>query len=419
MIPDLLYLAHRIPYPPDKGEKVRAFNEVKHLAQRYRVHLGAFVDDSCDMRHVAELQKLCGETYFARLVPALARIRSLRGLLTGEALSLGYFRDDGLARWVKKILATHEVRHIVAYSSPMSQYVRAARGSRRVADFVDVDSEKWREYAATRRAPLSWIYAREASALARFERTIAAEFDATLLVSPPEARLLRRLTPESAGRIHHVCNGVDTAFFRPQQRFENPYAASEQAIVFTGSMDYWPNIDAVRWFATNVFPEVRKRNPHATFCVVGARPASAVRKLNALDGVRVTGTVPDVRPYIEHARLAVAPLRIARGVQNKILEAMAMGKTVIASPEAATGIVARRGAELLVASEPSEFAEAVRRYLDSPEREAIGAAARSRVLATYGWHTSLARLDAILDGRAEGARERGLATDAPCPLGAA
>ena len=393
---DLLYLAHRIPYPPDKGDKVRSFQEVQHLARSFRVHLGTFVDDPHDWAHVVHLREYCGETHFARLDPPLARLRSLSGLLRGEALSLAYYRDAGLAHWVREMLRAYPIRHCLIYSSPMAQYLRHSPQLVRVADFVDVDSEKWRQYAAARAWPLSWVYARESRTLAAFEREIAREFDATLLVTSQEAQVLRAMAPESALRIGHVDSGVDAEYFSPMRAYDNPHPARTQPIVFTGSMDYWPNVDAVRWFATEIFPAVRARHTQAHFCIVGARPSANVRKLATLDGVVVTGSVPDVRPYLAHARLAVAPLRFARGLQNKILEAMAMARTVVASPEGATGITARAGEELLVASGPGAFADTVSRYLTSDARHAVGAAARARVLADYSWRTNLGRLDDLL-----------------------
>ena len=393
---DLLYLAHRIPYPPNKGDKVRSFNEVKYLAQRYRVHLGAFIDDSADWEHVEALKQYCGETHFVSLNSKLARLKSARGLLTGEALTLPYYRDAGLDAWVKHMLASHSIRHVVIYSSPMAQYVRGISGVRRIADFVDVDSDKWRQYAPTKSWPLSWVYAREAEKLLAFERSVAAEFDATLLVAPHEAQLLRDIAPESAARIHHANNGVDADFFSPAHRFETPYTGNELPIVFTGAMDYWPNIDAVEWFADEIFPSVRAQHPQAHFYVVGARPSPRLQRLNAMDCVTVTGGVPDVRPYIAHAQLAVAPLRIARGIQNKVLEAMAMAKAIVVSPHAAAGIAADVEKEFVVAADAQAFAVQVNRLLTADLRHAIGEVGRARVLADYSWEANLSKFDTLL-----------------------
>lgn len=398
---EILYLAHRIPFPPNKGDKLRSFNEIKYLAQRYRVHLGTFIDDSDDWRWTEELKRYCGETYFASLRPTLTRLRSTRGFLTGEALTLPYYRDAGLLAWTEQMLASRPINHVMIYSSPMAQYVVEKPQLRRVADFVDVDSDKWAQYALRKSWPMSWIYRREAKKLAAFERQVAAQFDATLLVAPYEAELLRAIAPNAAQRVHHVNNGVDADFFSPNHLFANPYKARQEAIVFTGAMDYLPNVDAVEWFADEVFPKICKKHRFATFYVVGTRPAPRLKRLAKVKGITVTGSVSDVRPYIAHARIAVAPLKIARGVQNKVLEAMAMAKTVVVSPQAAAGIAARADKEYLVAAGCDEFAEVISQLWDADALQSIGKAARARVLADYSWSANLARLDLLLGGYKE------------------
>lgn len=391
----LLFLAHRIPYPPTKGDKVRSYHLLKYLAGRYRVHLGAFVDDAADLEHVGVLRELCEECHLVRLRPVLAKARSLVGLITDEPLTLPYYRSTSMLRWVNEVLRTTPLQGVLVFSSAMGQYVISAAGVRRVADLVDVDSDKWRQYAATQFWPYSAIYRRESRALLRYERRIARHFDATVLVSAAEARLFRELAPEAANKVWHINNGVDCEYFSADPNYANPYGANEQPIVFTGAMDYWPNVDAVVWFARSVFPGIRRRCASATFCIVGARPAPAVRRLAELPGVTVTGAVPDIRPYLVHARFAVAPLRLARGVQNKVLEAMAMEKPVLASPQAAEGIEARVGIELRVAADATEF---VRQALDLLEHDhaALGAAGRARVLESYAWDKSLNRFETLL-----------------------
>lgn len=396
----LLYLAHRLPYPPNKGDKVRTFNELKYLSQRYRVHLGAFIDDPADWEHIGSVQRFCASTYFARLNATWAKIRSARGLLTGEALTLPYYRHRGLAAWVQATIARNHIRHAIAYSSSMSQYLIGLPGIRRVANIADVDSDKWRQYASTQSWPMSWVYAREARTLSAFENRLARELDATVLHAPHEAEFLRRQVPDAAERIHHSSNGVDSEYFSPVHGFANPYQRDELGIVFTGAMDYWPNIDAVEWFADAIYASVRRRLPAARFYIVGARPAARLERLQRLGGITVTGGVPDVRPYLAHAALAVAPLRIARGIQNKVLEAMAMAKPVVVSPHAAAGIVAEPGREFVIASGAGEFADAVCRLLTDCGRDAVGNAARERVLKRYSWSASVARVEALMLGTA-------------------
>jgi sugar transferase (PEP-CTERM/EpsH1 system associated) len=392
---DLLFLTHRIPYPPNKGDKIRSYHLLKHLSESYRVHLGTFIDDRDDWKHVRQVQQMCGETHFVPLNRGAARLRSLRALVSNEPLTLGYYRDAGLHRWVERILSEFQVKRIVAFSSAVAQYIFTAGEARRIIDFVDVDSDKWFQYARRRRWPGSWLYRREGRLLLRFERKVAGIVDASLFVSRAEADLFKELAPDSEPRISYFDNGVDTDFFSPDRAFENPYPANVLPIVFTGAMDYWPNADAAQWFAREIFPAVLMRNPGARFYIVGSRPTSVVRALAALPGVSVTGFVPDVRPYLAHARLAVAPLRTARGIQNKVLEAMSMAKPVIASSAAIGGITANAGEEVLVARDGSEFVAIVSGMLEHP-LDKIGKAARIRILSDYTWEHVLARFDAFL-----------------------
>lgn len=396
---ELLFLAHRLPYPPDKGDKIRSYHLLRHLAKRYHVHLGAFVDDPEDWRHAEALQAMCASVQLVGLRPRLAKLVGLGNLLTGEALTLGYYRSWRMAAWVRKRLE-EGVRRVVCYSSAMARFVIDTQEVRRVMDFVDLDSDKWRQYAATRPWPLSWLYRREAEHLLDWERRVAAAFDYGLFVSEQEAADFLRAAPQSAPRIGWYANGVDADYFSPERDYANPYPPATEAIVFTGAMDYWPNIDAVTWFTQEVFPAIRSVRPEATFYVVGSRPSAAVKALARLPGVQVTGRVPDVRPFLAHAAVAVAPLRIARGVQNKVLEAMAMGRTVVVTPQALEGIRALPGQEVVLADGTQAFIQATLQALQGPD---LGPAARRRVLQDYAWEASLAKLDALLDGQAAGA----------------
>src|SRR6267143_1853636 len=399
---DLLFLAHRIPYPPDKGDKIRSFHLLQQLARRYRVHVGTFIDDKRDWSHVEQVKKMCGETCFVALHATRARLRSLTALATGEPLTLRYFRSARLARWVDDTLRSRRIERALIFSSAMAQYVERAAADRlrRVLDFVDLDSDKWRQYSQRKRGPARWLYRREAEILFEVERRYAAAFDASLFVSEAEARLFTAQAPEAATRVSVVENGVDTEYFSPQRAYPNPYAADEAVLVFTGAMDYWANVDAVAWFAREVFPQVLSNFPQARFYIVGTRPTRAVRDLARLPGIRVTGAVPDTRPYLAHARAAVAPLRIARGVQNKVLEAMAMACPVVASRQAADGI--RSCAELLEWSTdaPETAARLLLKLLREPAPTALGEALRAHVSRHYSWHENLARVEAILEGEA-------------------
>ena len=392
---DLLLLVHRMPYPPNKGDKIRSWHLLRHLAGRYRVHLGTFIDDPDDWRHVDHVRSLCASSHFAPLQPRMARVRSLGALLGSRPMSLDYYRDRGMRQWVRQTMAARRIERVVVFSSPMAQYVQQYDGARRIVDLCDVDSEKWRQYAQQRSWPASMVYGLEARRLLAYERQVAAASDAALFVSAPEAQLFATLAPESAARVGWYSNGVDTAYFSPDDAHANPYAAGEQAMVFCGAMDYWPNVDAVQWFARDVLPAVLAREPRARFVIVGARPSPEVQALATLPGVTVTGTVPDVRPYVAHAALSVAPLRVARGIQNKVLEAMSMAQTVVLTPQALEGIDAVPGRDVVLANDAPSFATVVCAQLAAPG--ILGAAARRLVERAYGWDARLSALDALLE----------------------
>ena len=393
---DLLLLIHRMPYPPNKGDKIRSYHLLKHLSQSYRVHLATFVDDADDWQHVPRVEAMCASSHFAKLNPLMGRVRSLVGLMANESLSLRYYQDAGMRDWVAKTMAANPISRIVVFSSQMAQYAEPYSDARRVVDFCDVDSDKWRQYADNKRWPMSALYRHEARQLLRYERKVAAECDASLFVSDPEAELFRQLAPESRAKIGFFNNGVDTDYFSPLRSYDNPYQDGERALVFTGAMDYWPNVDAVQWFAAEVFPQLLARFPKARFYIVGARPSAAVQALAENTGVVVTGTVPDVRPYIAHAEVAVAPLRVARGIQNKVLEAMAMARPVVVSPQALEGIEAAPGTDLVLADGAEAFAAAVSELLNQADG-ALGPSARAAVESLYSWPSNLSRIDARLE----------------------
>jgi sugar transferase (PEP-CTERM/EpsH1 system associated) len=389
---DLLFLTHRLPYPPNKGERIRAYHALQYLRRHFRVHLGTFIDHGDDLSHAEHLAADCASSCFIHMPAHWARLAALPALLRGEPLSLPYFRHAALQRWVDSTLDQHRIRHCLAYSGPMSQYL-ARRPMLRVMDLVDVDSEKWHNYADRARWPLSWLYRREGRLLLQHERAVAAEFDKVLLVSPAEAKLFKQRAPQANHKIDFYTNGVDSTFFSPLLRFPDPYGTAP-VLVFTGAMDYRPNIEAVAWFAGRVMPALRRRFPDLQFHIVGSRPSAAVLALRRMPGVHVTGTVPDIRPYLHHATLAVAPLLVARGVQNKVLEAMAMEKIVVATPQALEGISATAGTEVVSADGAQQFISHISHHLMSYED--IGVAARKRILRDYNWDRNLARLGRAL-----------------------
>jgi len=396
---ELLFLVHRIPYPPNKGDKIRSFNLLKHLARRYRVHLGTFIDDPEDWRYVDEVRPLCGEIHVASLSSGRGRLNSLAGLWSNRALTVAYYRNAGLQRWVDQVLQRFAIRRVLVFSSAMAQYVAgpAYRQLHRVIDFVDVDSDKWAQYSRRRPWPLSWLYRRESRTLLSFERHVAAEFAASVFVTAAEVSLFCKLAPQVAARIFHVSMGVDSNFFVPELDYPNPYpSAVTQIMVFTGAMDYWPNVDAVCWFAQDVLPLIRRQIPTAHFAIVGARPTAAVRQLERLPGVQVSGAVRDIRPYLAHARLAVAPLRIARGVQSKVLEAMAMAKPVLLTPAAAEGLLPCPVLEPWIADEPQILADLAVRVLEEDD-QGYASLGRHWVLQHHNWPVHLGRFEQLLE----------------------
>src|SRR5689334_17686436 len=208
----ILFLSHRLPYPPNKGDKLRSFHILEHLASRHRVFLGTFIDDPKDASYLDRLRPLCAAMRVERIIPVLARLRSLKALAFDEPLSIAYYGNRALARWVDEVVSTEQIEAAVIFSSPMFQFVAKMRALKVIMDFVDVDSSKWAEYAKSTPAPLSWIYRREGSCLLRYERAAAASCLRSLFVTEAEAELFRKLAPESASRTAAIENGVDSAY---------------------------------------------------------------------------------------------------------------------------------------------------------------------------------------------------------------
>ena len=396
---NLLYLVHRLPYPPNKGDKVRSYHLLKHLCARHRVFLGTFVDDPADEAYIDTLRAICPDLFVARLHPLYAKVRSLAGLLTQQAQSLHYYRDPRMQSWVSQTLRENAIDATVVFSSVMAQYaMNVPEAPPMLVDFVDVDSAKWSQYAANHRWPLSWLYRREGAELLAYERAVARRAKRSFFVTENEAALFLSRAAESTGRVEAVSNGVDSDFFAPDAERPSPFAgdgfsSAQIPLVFTGAMDYWPNIDAVTWCVQEMLPALRKQWPSLTFYIVGRSPSAAVRAL-AGDGVVVTGTVADVRPYLQHAAIVVAPLRLARGIQNKVLEAMAMARPVVAARSCVAAIDADSGTELIAADTAADFVREIDSLLRTPtQARAIGLAGRARVLQAYSWDAHLGKID--------------------------
>lgn len=399
---NILYLVHRLPYPPNKGDKVRSFNLLKHLAARHRIFLGTFIDDPQDEAYVEKLPEYCAGMHIVRLSPRLAKLRSLGGLLSNEALTLPYYRNASLQAWVENTIREEKIDAAVVFSSAMAQYVMNFSQLRTLVDFVDVDSAKWTQYAPAHPWPLSWLYRREGQRLLAFERSVAQKADHSFFVTENETALFLGSAPECQGKVSPVSNGVDSDFFSPEHSLDSPYAADEIPLVFTGAMDYWPNIDAVNWFAKDILPQLLPQWPTLRFYIVGRSPSPAVQDL-AGERVVVTGTVPDVRPYLRHGAVAVAPLRIARGIQNKVIEAMAMGLPVVVAKECGGAVDAVPERDFLIAESVEDYLRQIGALLRSDERRsAIGNAARQRVLSRYSWDAHLSKIDQHLESPRSG-----------------
>jgi len=396
---EILFLAHRVPWPPDRGDKIRSFHILKKLQSIAPVHVGTFADDVRDLE--------CAEGERAGLASMHVELRDkpnwfsgLEALASRLSISQTAFGSRSMQAWVEQLLASGTISHVFVFSGQMAQYVPAAFDGRFIMDFVDVDSAKFESYAKEGNALMRWVYSRESKKLAQYEAEIATRADMNLLVSEPEAALFRSRT--GAAKVAALGNGIDTAFYDPKAAFKKLHPVfPDPLIVFTGQMDYRPNIEAVSDFARNALPTIRETHPETTFAIVGRNPTPAVVELSAMPGVQVTGAVDDVRSWIAGADVIVAPLRIARGIQNKVLEAMAMAKPVVASTAAAEGIDAVDGEHLLIATNVADEAAKVSALLaDTEERLRIGQAARAHVMAHYGWDAQLAPLEAILQGEA-------------------
>jgi sugar transferase (PEP-CTERM/EpsH1 system associated) len=394
---DILFLAHRSPFPPDRGDKIRAFNVLKHLAARHRVHLVAFADDPRDLKAKKGLVPFTASRSI--LWRSKSRQRALiEAFVQRRPASLTAFDSPAMRDVVADMLERKSIDTIYVFSGQMAQYLPAKTRARVIMDFCDMDSLKFADYGKGSRGPMRWLMQREANLLFQFERQVARRVDASLFVSEAEADLFRKRT--GAANVQVVENGIDTDYFDPAAAFRH-LDTTGKLVVFTGQMDYRPNVEAVTWFADTVLPHIRVVHPDAVFVIVGRNPTDAVVALAKRNGVRVTGEVADVRPWLDAAACVVAPLKIARGIQNKVLEAMAMARPVVASGPAAEGI--DHDGTILSGDTVAEVSNAVNGLLSDPNgAAAMGRNARERVQKRYGWSARLASLDALIGWGSKG-----------------
>ena len=393
---DVLFLAHRVPYPPDRGDKIRSWHLLRAMCEFARVHVVALCDDVRDLAHLEFLRTVAASVHVERHERSKARAMAA-ALLSGKPASVCALANPSLQARVDDVLASHPISTIFAYSGQMAQYVPSERGNRRfVMDFVDMDSEKFATYSAQAGGIAALANSFEAKRLRRFEIAVANRADISLFVSEAEAALFRQHSGLGDSRVSFIENGIDLVAFDPANTYAPVGQNEGPLLVFTGQMDYRPNIDAVSEFARVAMPLIRNREPTARFAIVGRNPTADVKVLGSLPGVLVTGEVLDTRAWLAAADIVVAPLMLARGIQNKVLEAMAMAKVVVASPEAATGIDAHGGTEIIVADGSTNQADEICTLLGLPARRvAIGKAARARTEARYGWEARLAGLASI------------------------
>jgi sugar transferase (PEP-CTERM/EpsH1 system associated) len=408
---NILLFSHRTPYPPHKGNQIRPFNVLTSLVARgHNVHLLAFADGAEELATQTKLAEHCASVRLIPLDHGRARLRALLSLPTSTPPSVAYFNAPQMHEAVALLVAVHNIEAMVVYSSTMSQYVPPEFRAHTVVDMADVDSEKWLDYAKEKRPPMSWIYNIEGRRLRSYEYWIVRNFGYSSLHTQREINVLTELTADERKKLIPITNGVDLEKFHPAafQPFapaqvpenERPFFTDEHAprLVFTGAMDYYPNTEACLWFAHSIFPTIRAQHPNAQFLIVGSKPTPQVVALKELPGVSVTGFVEDVRPYLAAAKVCVIPLRIARGVQNKALEAMASGRAVIATPDVITGVGATAPDHLLQARDEQEFVNAVLQVLgDEALRTRLERAAREFVERECSWQPLMDRFAALVE----------------------
>ncbi len=399
---NILYLAHRIPYPPNKGDKMRSFRFLEHLSKRHRVWCACYVDDPNDMQYVHALQAICEDVIAIPLNKHRATVRGLWGLLRGKTVTEYYYRTPEMKKSLIEWSSHLKFDVAIAFSSSMVRYVYRVPAKRRVLDLCDLDSQKWHEYADHSIAPLKWLYRLEGRRLATKEQWWAHASDATIVITQAESIELRRFVLE--GKLHVVTNGVHMPTTHEKSEQEQKEASNGKpnqlpVIGFVGVMDYRPNVDAVCWFVENCWEEIRQAYPKCEFRIVGRNPSRAVKKLGRVAGVTVVGEVKEVSDELNKFTVSIAPMRMARGLQNKVLEAMVAEIPVVLSSKAAKGISGKNGETYLVADSPDHVIRSISRLLSDPNlRERIGQMGYRFVSLHHNWIESLRKYELIATG---------------------
>lgn len=386
----LLFLAQRVPYPPNRGDKITTWQLVDRFRHEHQVTVVAFAHDDADRLAAQELRDMGVETVDIPLDLARAKLKALPLLATSRPLTLGVFGSRRLQAEVDARVGGADFAY--AFSSSMGAFL-LPHEIPWVMHFAELDSDKWRQYAERSSGPVAWVYRREWRRLLEFEREVAARTVTNVLCTPLEEEIFQREVP---GRPSVVLrNGVDLERFSPADNTPEP-----GHLVFTGVMDYLPNVDGCCWFVEEILPRIREAVPTATFSIVGSKPTSQVQRLARVPGVTVTGFVDDTRDWLRRASVAVAPLRIARGIQNKVLEALAMGLPVVGTSSATQGVEGVAEQDYLVRDEAEAFAAAIVGLLEGAEEaQALASRGRALVEERYSWAKVLAPLDDLVAPR--------------------
>ena len=388
---EILFLIHRLPYPPDKGERIRAFHELKYLAERHEVDLFCFADSHVDAEHQVACRKICRSVYVETLSKPARLLRAAVAGFRNQSMSAAFFYSPSFARNVRKMLGQRRYDLIFLYCSSMGQFLPRPAPAPIVVDFVDADSAKWQQYARSCAPPRSWLYAREARAVAAAERALGSRAGLSLAVTEHDASEIGGGAVDRFP-VEVMANGVEvpvdmSGTVDADIRQLQPFA------VFVGTMNYRPNSDAAEHFARDIFPLVRRRHPKLNFVIVGRDPDRQVRRLAALAGVTVTGSVSGVYQYFRNAEVSVAPFRISQGFHNKIAESLAVGTPVVTSRRAVAGIGLSEKEGLFAADTPETFAATVDSLLsDSSLRRQLRESAAG-VRKLLGWETRLRKME--------------------------
>ncbi|MBN2320618.1 MAG: TIGR03087 family PEP-CTERM/XrtA system glycosyltransferase [Acidobacteria bacterium] len=385
---NILYLAHRIPYPPNKGDKIRSFHEIRYFSQRHNIHLMAFSDQPGDEKHLSELEKYCRSVTLVPLHRPRQYCRAALSMLIRKPWTLGYFSCPAMEKTIRSNKMSFDLTFI--YSSSMAPYSKLLNGVPKILDFVDSDASKWLQYAKMKPLPMNWMYGWEGKNLGQYESNMIREFDFSIFVSKREIKHLPEAIENK--KIHFIQNGIDLDFFTPVRP-----KGSGRTILFTGAMDYYPNVDAVCYFARKVMPLVRSSMPDARFMIVGSNPTRQVKHLRNIPGVTVTGFVKDTRPFFADAGVAVVPIRISQGIQNKLLEALASGLPVVATKEALEGLAHTSNLTVAEANGTAQFAERVIEYLKKPLTTAQIEVSRRTLQSDYSWDLNLSSFDRLFE----------------------